>query len=96
MNREPQDIILAPVVSEKSYAENEKAKFRFRVQRDATKVDVRRAVEKLFKVKVVEVNMQTVRGKYKRLGRNAGMTSDWKKAIVTLAPGEHIDFFEKV
>lgn len=96
MTREAQDVILAPVVSEKSYAENEKGKFRFRVLKNATKVDVKKAVEKLFKVKVVDVNVQKVRGKFKRLGRNSGMTSDWKKAIVTLAPGQHIDFFEKV
>ncbi len=96
MSRDSQDIILAPVVSEKSYAENEQGKFRFKVRIDASKVEVKRAIEELFKVKVVKVNMQKVLGKFKRLGRTSGMTSDWKKAIVTLESGEHIDFFEKV
>ncbi|MBI2944709.1 MAG: 50S ribosomal protein L23 [Candidatus Wallbacteria bacterium] len=96
MNREPQDIILAPVVSEKAYAENNLGKYRFRVLAGASKIEIKQAVEKLFKVKVVSVNTQKVRGKFKRLGRSSGMTSDWRKAIVTLAAGETIDFFEKV
>ncbi|MBI3892837.1 MAG: 50S ribosomal protein L23 [Candidatus Wallbacteria bacterium] len=96
MNREPQDIILAPVVSEKAYAENNLGKYRFRVLQGTSKVEIRKAIEKLFKVHVVRVNTQRVRGKFKRLGRSSGMTSDWKRAIVTLAAGETIDFFEKV
>ena len=96
MSREPQDVILAPVVSEKSYAENEIGKFRFRVNKSSSKTEIKQAVEKLFKVKVVSVHTHKVLGKFKRLGRNSGMTSDWKKAIVTLAKGQRIDVFEKV
>jgi large subunit ribosomal protein L23 len=66
----------------------------FEVAGDANKIEIRHAVEKLWKVEVVKVRTTIVRGKEKRLGRFVGRRSNWKKAIVTLAPGQNIDFFE--
>ena len=66
----------------------------FAVDGRATKIDVRRAVEKVFQVKVSSVNVQNVRGKRKRQGRYLGKRSDWRKAIVTLKEGEKIDLYE--
>ena len=79
-----EDIIIAPVVTEKSSSEIAEGKYTFKVNKKATKIDVKRAVEKLFEVKVLNVNTITVKGKEKRVGRNVGRTSDWKKAIVTI------------
>ena len=79
-----EDIILAPVVTEKSNDELQAGKYVFKVNKKATKVDIKNAVEKLFEVKVLSVNTMTVKGKEKRVGRNVGKTSDWKKAIVTI------------
>ena len=80
----PEDIILAPVVTEKSSDGIAEGKYTFKVNKKATKIDIKRAVEKLFEVKVLNVNTVTVKGKEKRVGRNVGKTSDWKKAIVTI------------
>lgn len=80
----PEDIIIAPVVTEKSNDEIQFGKYTFKVNRKATKVDIARAVEKLFGVKVLKVNTMTVKGKEKRVGRSVGKTSDWKKAIVSI------------
>ena len=80
----PEEIILAPVVTEKSNDGMQLGKYTFKVNKKATKVDVKRAVEKLFDVKVLKVNTMLVKGKEKRVGRSVGMTSDWKKAIVTI------------
>ena len=79
-----EEIILAPVVTEKSSADMQEGKYTFRVAKKATKVDIRNAVEKLFDVKVVNVNTMNVKGKEKRVGVHQGRTSDWKKAIVTI------------
>ena len=79
-----EDIILAPVVTEKSSDGIAEGKYTFKVNKKATKIDIKRAVEKLFNVKVINVNTVTVKGKEKRVGRNVGKTSDWKKAIVTI------------
>lgn len=79
-----EDIILAPVVTEKSSGEIQDGKYTFKVNKKATKIDIKRAVEKLFEVKVLSVNTMTVKGKEKRVGRSVGKTSDWKKAIVTI------------
>ena len=79
-----EDIIIAPVVTEKSSGEIGEGKYTFKVNKKATKIDIKRAVEKLFEVKVLNVNTITVKGKEKRVGRNVGKTSDWKKAIVTI------------
>ena len=80
----PEDIIIAPVVTEKSNDEVNLGKYTFKVNKKATKVDIARAVEKLFEVKVLKVNTMIVKGKEKRVGRSVGRTSDWKKAIVTI------------
>ncbi len=80
----PEDIIIAPVVTEKSNDILQEGKYTFKVNKKATKVDIARAVEKLFEVKVLKVNTINVNGKEKRVGRNVGKTSDWKKAIVTI------------
>ena len=96
--RRAHDIILAPVITEKSTRLKEKhGDLVFRVDRAANKVEIRRAVEKLFSVKVASVRTENVRGKVKRMGRYAGRRSDWKKAYITLKPGEKtIEYFEAV
>lgn len=80
----PEDIIIAPIVTEKSNDGLQQGKYTFRVNKKATKVDIARAVEKLFEVKVLKVNTLTVKGKEKRVGVHVGKTSDWKKAIVSI------------
>lgn len=90
-------VIIQPVVTEKSTTVKEEGnKYIFKVDPRATKVDIRNAVEKMFKVKVSEVRTINVGGKRKRMGRIFGRRQDWKKAIVTLAPGASIDIFEGV
>ena len=79
-----EEIILAPVVTEKSSADMQEGKYTFKVAKKATKVEIRNAVEKLFEVKVLKVNTMTVKGKEKRVGANTGRRPDWKKAIVTI------------
>ena len=79
-----EDIILAPIITEKSNDLLQEGKYTFKVNKKATKVEIAKAVEKLFEVKVLNVNTMTVKGKEKRVGRNVGKTSDWKKAIVTI------------
>ena len=80
----PEDIIIKPIITEESNAGLQEGKYTFKVNKKATKVDIANAVEKLFEVKVLKVNTITVKGKEKRVGRNVGKTSDWKKAIVTI------------
>ncbi|MBR2743735.1 MAG: 50S ribosomal protein L23 [Clostridia bacterium] len=80
----PEDIIIEPVITEKSNDSLQAGKYTFKVNKKATKVDIAKAVEKLFDVKVLDVNTITVSGKRKRVGRSVGMTSDWKKAVVTI------------
>ena len=80
----PEDIIIAPVITEKSNDELQAGKYTFKVNKKATKIDIRNAVEKLFEVKVLNVNTISVKGKTKRMGKTSGKTPDWKKAIVTI------------
>ena len=80
----PEDIIIKPIITEESNDGLQEGKYTFKVNKKATKVDIANAVEKLFEVKVLKVNTITVKGKEKRVGRNVGKTSDWKKAIVTI------------
>ena len=87
-------IVLAPVVSEKSYAGTADSVYTFKVHPDAHKTQVRQAVEELFEVKVARVNMVTVKSKPKRRGLSRGVRPGWKKAIVRLKPGYTIQFFE--
>ena len=90
----PRDIIQAPLISEKGTALAESAnQFLFKVRPEANKIEVKRAVETLFKVKVIDVRMARYLGKVRRVGRSMGRRSDWKKAYVTLKEGDKIDFF---
>lgn len=90
-------LIISPLVTEKGTIVNEKAnQVVFRVRPSADKHAIRRAVEELFKVTVVEVRTANFLGKERRRGRIAGRKSDWKKAYVTLKAGDRIEFFEGV
>ncbi len=90
-------IIRRPIVTEKSsILKDESRQVVFEVSLHANKVEIRKAVEKLFKVKVLAVNTQNRQGKRKKLGRTTGRRKHWKKAIVTLKEGNRIDFFEGV
>ena len=80
----PEEIIIAPVVTEKSNDELQQGKYTFKVNKNATKVEIAKAVEKLFEVKVLNVNTMIVKGKTKRVRYQEGKTPDWKKAIVTI------------
>ena len=92
--KDPQDIIQAPLVTEKGSLLAEKGnQVLFRVRPDANKVEVKKAVETLFKVTVVKVRMIRYLGKIRRLGKNMGRLPQWKKAYVTLKEGDKIDFF---
>ena len=79
-----EEIIVRPIVTEKSNDELQQGKYTFEVNKKATKVEIAKAVEKLFEVKVLKVNTMSVKGKSKRVGYHTGKTSDWKKAIVTI------------
>ncbi|HPL63957.1 MAG: 50S ribosomal protein L23 [Syntrophales bacterium] len=90
-------IIKKPLVTEKStIARDEANKYAFEVDSRANKIEIKKAIETIFKVKVVEVRTMNMAGKRKRIGRIIGRKSDWKKAIVTLAPGASIGIFENV
>jgi large subunit ribosomal protein L23 len=87
-------VLIAPVVSEKSYALIEQNKYSFRIHEKAHKTQVRQAVEELFDVTVQGVNIVKVQSKPKRRGLSRGRRPGWKKAIVQLAPGDKIEIFE--
>ena len=88
-------ILRRPIVTEKTTIQKEDDnQVVFKVRLDANKIEIRRAVEELLGVKVTDVNTLIVRGKTKRLGRSLGRRPNWKKAVVTLAPGEEVEFFE--
>ncbi len=91
---DPRQVILEPVVSEKSYALMADGKYTFRVDDRSHKMQIRRAVEEIFGVTVIEVRTMKVRSKPKRRGLHRGATRAWKKAIVQLAPGDRIELFE--
>ena len=90
------DVIRRPIISEKSMSETDLKKYVFEVSKDAGKIEIKRAVEEVFGVKVDRVNTMIVKGRAKRVGRNPeGRTSDWKKAIVKLtSDSKTIEFFE--
>lgn len=92
--RDPYDILIKPIVSEKSMMLMGDNKYSFEVARDANKIEVKQAVEKLFNVKVTAVTTRTIHGKTKRLGRTEGKRPDKKKAVVTLRDGDKIEIFE--
>ena len=90
-----QDIVIKPVITEKSMAGISLKRYTFRVSKEANKIEIASAVEELFGVKVAKVNTMHVRGRMKKVGKFSGYTSDWKKAIVTLKEeSKTIEFFE--
>ena len=95
MNRSARDIIVRPLMTEKSMRQKEELNtVTFRVRPDANKIEIRSAVETIFNVKVADVRTASFEGKLKRMGRHQGRRPDWKKAIVTLAPGHKIELVE--
>lgn len=93
--RDPYQIIERPLLTEKAMDLSQAGKYTFRVNRDANKIEIAEAVQRIFNVHVTKVNTVTVKGKKKRVGRfPEGKTADWKKAIVTLAAGQSITLFE--
>lgn len=91
------DIIKRPLITEKTSIQKEAAnQVSFEVDRRANRVEIKRSIEKIFNVRVSSVKTMQVKGKTKQRGRIVGKRRDWKKAIVTLLPGERIDFFEGV
>ncbi|MDE6362038.1 MAG: 50S ribosomal protein L23 [Clostridia bacterium] len=91
------DIIISPILTEKSYDGIAEKKYTFKVASDATKTQIKVAVEDIFGVKVAKVNTVNVNGKKKRMGRSEGMTSAYKKAVVTLTEdSKTIEFFESL
>ena len=108
--RSPQQFIKRPLLTEKGTRLKEtggqaedsldpetlKSQLLFEVARDANKVEIRHAVQKLWNVDVLAVRTSIVRGKEKRMGRFVGKRSNWKKAVVTIAPGQNVEFFEGV
>jgi large subunit ribosomal protein L23 len=95
MNIAIQDVVKRPLVTEKSERNRADARqFAFEIHRDATKIQVKQAVEKLFNVHVLAVRTAVIRGKNKRVGRSTGRRPNWKKAFVTLKEGETIALFE--
>ena len=94
--RNPHDVLVRPMVSEKSMLIMENGKYSFWVDRSANKIEIKNAVEKLFDVKVTEVTTVIVKGKVKRMGKYEGKRPDRKKAIVTLAEGNSIKIFDEL
>src|SRR6059036_858970 len=94
MSLHPNEVLLAPVVTEKAYGGVEDRKYSFRVHPDAHKTQVRQAVEELFEVRVVSVNMSKVQPKPKRRGMIKGTKQGWKKAIVQVREGDEIQIFQ--
>jgi len=94
MAANPRDVLLKPIVTEKTSAMMQDNKYTFMVAPGANKTEIRQAVEEIFKVKVVNVNTVRVMGKTKRMGKYEGKRSDYKKAIVKLAEGNTIPVFE--
>ncbi|MEJ5348388.1 MAG: 50S ribosomal protein L23 [Desulfosoma sp.] len=90
-------ILKRPLITEKSTSDKEEHnKLHFEVDRRANKIEIKEAVEKIFKVDVLEVRTLTVKGYNKRVGRHVVRTGDWKKAVVTIKPGQRVEFFEGV
>ncbi len=100
MTLQSAEVILRPVISEKSMDLTQRNKYTFRVHPDANKLQIKRAVEELFKVTVLSVNVSTTQAKEKqrgtKRGRVTGSTSAWHKAVVTVSAGDKIEFFEGV
>lgn len=96
MATNPRDILIKPIITEKTSTMMQENKYTFKVAINANKIEIRQAVESIFNVKVLDVNTIRVLGKIKRMGKTAGKRSDYKKAIVKLAEGQSIEFFEAI
>ncbi|GAV24647.1 50S ribosomal protein L23 [Carboxydothermus islandicus] len=94
--KNPRDIIIRPLITEKSMDLAQENKYTFVVDKNANKIEIKNAIEELFKVKVEKVNTIRVKGKMKRVGRFVGRTPEYKKAIVKLRAGDKIELFEGV
>jgi large subunit ribosomal protein L23 len=95
--RDPRTVVRRALITEKGTVLRElRNQYLFEVQRDANKIDIKRAIEAIFHVKVASVRTQQMLGKVRRQGRFVGKRSDWKKAIVTLKPDQKIDLFEQI
>lgn len=92
--RYSREVLVKPVISEKSYDLIEGSKYTFKVAQKAKKEEIKEAVESVFGVTVIKVNTMSVKGKMRRQGYTSGRRPDWKKAIVTLKEGDKIEFFE--
>lgn len=93
--KDPRDVLIKPVITENSMLKMEESNtYTFKVAKKANKVEIRKAIEEIFNVKVDNVNTMNMRGKKRRLGRNEGRTASWKKALVRLAEGDSIEIFE--
>lgn len=90
------EVLRRPLITEKTTALQAQGKYAFEVAKEANKHQIKQAVEKAFKVKVTAVNVLTVPGERRRIGRRQVLTSPWKKAVVTLKPGDKIELFEGV
>lgn len=93
--RNPHEVLIKPIVTERSTGLMEQNKYTFKVDKNANKIEIKHAVETIFKVNVVEVTTMNVAGKLKRQGRTAGLTPAWKKAIVTIKAGQRLPIFEE-
>ncbi|OGN95024.1 MAG: 50S ribosomal protein L23 [Chloroflexi bacterium RBG_13_50_10] len=90
------DVVKRPLITEKATVMKEQNRYAFEVAKEANKRQIREAVEAAFKVNVVKVNVMSMPGKMRRIGRRYVMTRSWKKAVVTLEPDQKIEFFEGV
>ncbi len=92
--KDARQIVIRPIISEKSYAMIEHNRYTFEVAKEAKKPEIASAVQDIFNVTVTNVNTMRVNGKPRRVRYNKGLTRSWKKAVVTLKEGDHIEFFE--
>jgi large subunit ribosomal protein L23 len=92
----PYDVLVRPLITEKGTYLSGLGKYPFEVRIEANKLQIKEAVELAFNVRVASVNTMIMHGKLRRVGKNTGLTKDWKKAIVTLEPGQTIEIFEGV
>ena len=92
----PYDVLVRPLITEKGTYLSGMNKYPFEVRRESNKLQIKEAVELAFNVRVRDVNTMIMHGKMRRVGKNTGLTKDWKKAVVTLEPGQSIELFEGV
>ncbi|MEL7623960.1 MAG: 50S ribosomal protein L23 [Clostridiales bacterium] len=93
--RNPHEVLVKPIVTEKSSGMMAEGKYTFKVDKAANKIEIKHAVESVFKVDVTDVKTMNMPGKLKRQGKTQGMTSEWKKAIVTLKSGQTLPIFDE-